>query len=531
MNFPSATGREVMESYVKAASTSSILGLPRAYRENDGLPHAATANRPGSYNSRSSKCGRAVARGGNHTMTQQHWRQRNNAGASAVNEGSDADQTPTAGSISGPRVSATCVGQPPRYNSTTREEQPVGSIREGQLRSVVVNDEGKLEVDAMSANPQGGTNTSPKRQDTTSWTGLIGMRGGFHGSLRHSASSTSTLPGPKERGPPRLHPIAFMGNVGSAQGSWLQQRDGLSPLSANWSSFEPGKVNSMRSPEAPTVLSPASLGNFPTGEGTPTHRPVSRASRRTEDSRADNPEDTDMSVNSLKAKFHGFAAEQYSLQAQSEQPDTTEAQGRVLSAKMARILSEKRMVQAKLNMMGVHLETMSPLARDSFSSTEPESESSESVDQISPVRAQDGRRLRSISKLESPLLTKDGDKFDKAPGGSDRCRRHKPNPSSDMQKRSITDLIDSPKVASTPARLALKTSAFFPETITSPCERRAFKLSTPLDVGVSDSTSSRVFQSPSFPTDVAKASEQTSTAGQGPAGRAPPEIGGVRLDF
>lgn len=239
-----------------------------------------------------------------------------------------------------------------------------------------------------------------------------------------------------------------------------------------------------------------------------------------------------MNVNSLKAKFHGFAAEQYSLQAQFEQPDTTEAQGRVLSAKMARILSEKRMVQARLNMMGVHLETTSPLTRDSFSSTEPESESSESVDQISPVRAEDGRRLRSISKLESPLLAKDGDKFDKAPGGSDRRRRHKPNPSSDMQKRSITDLIDSPKVASTPARLNLRTSAFFPETITSPCERRAFKLATPLGIAVSESTSPRVFQNSSFPTDPTKANGQgPSSAEPGTDGPARPNIGGVRLNF
>lgn len=120
----------------------------------------------------------------------------------------------------------------------------------------------------------------------------------------------------------------------------------------------------------------------------------------------------------------------------------------------------------------------------------------------------------------------------RAPGGSDRRKRHKPNESWDMQiKKSITDLIDSPqKKNSTPARPALETSTFFPENAVSPCERKTLSFPAPGGLNVSKSLSPNGYQGPSIPTATHGSDQSSSAGGQEDAVPRPGKHGGVRLD-
>ncbi|KAK4502789.1 hypothetical protein PRZ48_006215 [Zasmidium cellare] len=496
MNFPSDTGRQVMHTYVQAPATSSILGLPRAYRENDGLPPPSIYNQRGGFNPRNHRGGRGTSRAGargGHAMTQ-HWRQRDDVGLSAQDAESDADQTPTAATFPDKRFNAARMGPPPKFKSNPREGQTFGSIKQGQKLSVIVNDQGEFEVVGVESIPQGQAGSSLPagaiKMELPSQTARGGMKGVVHGarslgSLHQSFSSTATLRAQNEPATQRIHPAASAGN-------------------------EPGQSGGLQSPEAMFAMSPTGFGFVPP---TPTHRPSSRASRRADNPGAEEVEVSAANVNALRARFHALAADQYSAQAQLDQPETTEANSRFLITKIARVDSEKRRIQAQLVAMGIHLETTSPTTRNSFSSTEPESESSGSVD-ISPVRAEDGRRLRSVSKLDSPFHTMEGGKFDKAPGGSERRKRQEAKKSSELQKKSIMDLLDSPKMTATPARRpALNNSALFSEDGISPCERRVLKIPTPRGTGVNESTSPNAFQSSGFPGSADVSDQDSSNAG------------------
>lgn len=539
MNFPSETGREVLEIYVKSPATSSILGHPRC-QENEGLPPATTYTRRGGFNSRSNRGGRGDFRGGSRGghATSQHWRQRNASDRRASEADFDADQTPTAGTQSGQRYPVSRNGPPPKFNPPVCDApSPSPLIKPGQLLSVIVNDQGKLELVGVDAKQ---TNSSEPAEDgnNSARAGRGGMRGVLHGarslsSLHRSSSSTSTLRAQNDSGTHRLHPAVSMDSIGQVQGQAVSRRGLISPLSATWTNGNSGHHDALRSPEATYGADVGTNGGFGAASGvgadTPTHRPAHHSSRRGENAAVKGLEVARPSLNLLKARFHSIAAEQYSTQAQLDQPEINEINSRVLNAKIARILVEKRELQAELAMMGVHPEMLSPMRHDSFSSTEPESASSSSVHQISPVRAEDGRRLRSISKLDSPLTTKDSGAFDKAPGGSDRIKRHKANDSWDLQIKSVAELVDSPKKASTPARPA--TSTFFPDDIISPCERRVLSFPTPRGFDNSNKPASPLGQqSASFPTDLTQVSDKSSsTSGQDDASGAAGH-GGVRLD-
>lgn len=545
MNFSSETGREVMEIYVQTPPTSSILGYPRDCEENKGLPPASVFTRRGGYNSRSHRGGRGDFRGGSrggHAFVQP-WRQRNISNNHAPEDESDADQTPTGGAMSGQRQDPSRGGPPPKFDSPTREERPRNQFKPGQLLSVVVDDQGKFEivhVDSNEQTPTGGDSRGSGLRARGAGAGSDGKRGGLHGarslgSLHHSFSSTSTVRAQDGTSKQRLHPAASMSNIGHDQGA--SRRDRVSPLSATWTNIEPEQYNGLLSPEAAYGDSKGNNGAVEgtpgIGEDTPTHRPASHSSRRTGNPSAEGLKDVRPSLNSLKSRFHAVTAEQYSMQAQLDEPGMNDNSVRLLNAKIARILVQKREIQAELAMMGVHPETLSPMRHGSFSSTEPESSPSASAHQISPVRAEDGRRLRSISKLDSPLQLKDASGFDKAPGGSDRVKRHRAKESfGDMSiKKSIKDLVDSPKKSATPLRPALQTSTFFPQNVVSPCERRALSFPVPDCTSNGKPTSPNGYQTSTFSAALTNNSDKDSSTGRpDDVGSRPGAYGGVRLD-
>ncbi|CAK4034049.1 YTH domain-containing family 3 [Lecanosticta acicola] len=469
MNFPSDIGRQVIETFVRSPATSSILGFPKNYPANFGLMPAGVDSysgalaRRGGFNPRGARGGRGFRgsyRGGSYRAL--GWRDQGGHYESQ----SDEERTPVPAKS---KLLTDVKVEPPKIKSAP----PAGvHFAPGELMTVTVDENGKFLFVAVGGEehknsvfpPRGDelissnfteSHDSAAAHGGNSQVGVLGKRS--FSSLHPSEPSASTL---REQG--RLVATAHYFDTNPDPNSLYSNASHSSCLDSG------------------SGIRATGPGAYGAGEETPTHRPVPHGGRVSmmvdmQQSALVSPNGSPtkpLTEYQLKAKFHALAAEQYTLQDQLLVVTQSDMNVRLLHAKLARVLAEKREVLAQLSSMGVfgELETFSSIRHDSFSSADEASSSSPSG---YDVRAKNGRRLRSISKLNSPERQQQAE-FDKAPGGSGRQKGHQESDSGDWHvKKSITDLLKSPEKEAVPARPAIETSTFFPENLPSSATRNA----------------------------------------------------------
>lgn len=480
MNFPSDVGRQVVEEFVKCPATSSILAYPLNYSENFGLipPVASYSNyaRRGVYNNRGTRGrgGRGGLRGG---PVQRAPSLREHSGDQYEGQ-SDDEATPIATKPA--KMLADSKSEPPRYQDTAVEGK---ALEPGNIMTITVNEKGQFLLV-----PYGGEE----------------HKNSIFPPLDKSAAKEESATGKDNQAAAVVSKRSFnnlrqAASPNDAAGNSKHDYAVKSPFNGSFGHLEQAGNSVNRA---------ASFGAYGTGDETPTHRPAPHGGRAgmtidTTQSALSTPSSSPnktLSEYQLKAKFHILAAEQYTLQDQLLVVNQSDANVRALNSKLARTLAEKREVAGQLSSMGIlgEVETFYSPRHDSFSSGEEASASSNSG---YDVRAQDGRRLRSISKMGSPEC-QPPTAFDKAPGGSGRAKYDvgSDSESSDWHvKKSIQDLLKSPQKSTLPVRPAHETSSFFPENVVGSATRNAISFGDAGD-GSANKPQSAGLLSSSFPT-------------------------------
>lgn len=471
MNFPSDIGRMVIEKFVTTPATSSILGYPRNYKENeallasgglDGANDRRQAQRRGTFSSRGERGGGRGGRGGLR-INSQNWRSHHDPNQRY--DSSEEDHTPLAARP--PRMPKVQVdGHAP--NLSTAGGGNAVTYQPGMLMTVAVNDRGRLvlvpapqsSASSTASSVGSRSNHGSRSSNAMAMPGVSSHAGGLHGarslnSLHQHASSMSAVRPPSAANASLLHPAVSMGNIGSQYG-----------MNNQISSFDSGYG---------TTLQP--------GDETPTHRPPPHAARgalsvEPKLMTMENVEDVDL----LLAKFHTIVAEQYALQHQLKLPTQSDMAIRLLNAKSARAMAEKNEVGSKLGLLGVkQIASYLPVRRDSvIVANQQQLAITSGNGDISPGRVQGTSMITPSGGNDNTPQAKENTVFDKAPGGSGRAKSHTYNQSWDLQmKKSITDLIKSPKKSPVPASSGQPKSPFFPQTNDSADGRVSASFPTP----------------------------------------------------
>lgn len=479
MNFPSDVGRQVVEEFVKCPATSSILAYPLNYNENFGLipPVASYSNhaRRGVYNNRGrGRGGRGGLRGG---PVQRAPTLREHSGDHYDGQ-SDDEATPIA--TKPIKMLADSKSEPPKYQDNSSQGT---ALEPGKIMTITVNDKGQFLLVPYGGEEHKSSIFPPLDKS----------------AAKEKSATAKDNPAAAVVSKPSFSNLQQVASPNSAAGNSKPDYAVKSPF--NGSFDHSGQASN-------SVNRAASFGAYGTGDETPTHRPAPHGGRagmtidktQTALSTPSSSPNKTLSEYQLKAKFHILAAEQYTLQDQLLVVNQSDANVRALNSKLARTLAEKREIAAQLSSMGIlgEVETFYSPRHDSFSSAEEASISSNSG---YDVRAQDGRRLRSISKMGSPEC-QPPTAFDKAPGGSGRAKYDVGSDSeaSDWHvKKSIQDLLKSPQKSTLPLRPAHETSSFFPENVAGSTARNAISFGGAVDGSANKSQSAGPLSS-SFPT-------------------------------
>ncbi|KXT03646.1 hypothetical protein AC578_5131 [Pseudocercospora eumusae] len=465
MNFDHNIGRAVVQQYVQTPATASILGHPKNYSENYELGKAGgVQQRRGTFSDRGDRGGRGGRGGsfrGGSSFNVPSQRQRN--AASDMSDGDDS--TPTATKVSGRLMDNGAA--PPKYNLAMLGNT---KLAPGEIASVTVDASGNLVLLPSPTGDSFDMGVPPTSRSFNSPRDFFQGAGRNTASLQHSASMHSM----RNEGGPVLHPSVSMDSLAQQRGNRYPASSLVSPAAHNTS------FNLMQSlPGVPVSASMPSLsGNSgrrsaralrttpkahigcPRGdEDTPTHRPQSHLKRGSilpdvVTNIESIPGVSD--VEKLKAHHHMLQAEKCLVQGQMQDPATSSMNMRLLNAKMNRLILEIQDVEINLHRAGG---SYSP---ERFDSSSEQGSVSSSLQNISPVRAADGRPLYSASMLGSPLSTTYGGYGSE---GGNFQPRHRPSTSWDLREKAVRDLVDSPKQDNKelqPSVLSHQNSSFFP---------------------------------------------------------------------
>ncbi|KXT07790.1 hypothetical protein AC579_4298 [Pseudocercospora musae] len=465
MNFDHNIGRAVVQQYVQTPASASILGHPKNYSENYELGKAGGAQqRRGTFSDRGDRGGRGGRGGsfrGGSASNVPFQRQRN--AASDISDGDDS--TPTAAKISG-RLSGN-DSAPPKYNLAMLGNT---KLAPGEIASVTVDASGNL---VLLPSPTGDSFDMDVPPTSRSFNGprdFFQAAGRDTAPLQHSASLHSM----RTQGGPVLHPSVSMDSLTQQRGNRypasslvspaayntsfnLAQSFSGVPASASMPSFDSnaGRVSARALRTTPK----AHNGHSRNGEDTPTHRPHShfkRGSTFPDLVTAIESSPGVLDVEKLKAHHHMLQAEKCLVHGQMQDPTTSSMNMRLLNAKMNRLTLEIQDIEITLHRAGG---SYSP---ERFDSSSEQGSVSSSLQNISPVRAADGRPLYSASMLGSPLSTTYGGYGSE---GGNFQPRHRPSTSWDLREKAVRDLVDSPKQDDKelqPSALSHQNPGFFP---------------------------------------------------------------------
>ncbi|EME84477.1 uncharacterized protein MYCFIDRAFT_173460 [Pseudocercospora fijiensis CIRAD86] len=459
-------GRAVVQQYVQTPATASILGHPKNYSENYELAKAGTSQqRRGTFSDRGDRGSRGGRGGGSFrggsSFNVPFQRQRN--AASDISDGDDS--TPTAAKTSGrlPRNGSA----PPKYNLAMLGNT---KLAPGEIASVTVDSSGNL---VLLPSPTGNSFEMDMPLTSRSFNSprdFFQAAGRDSASLQHSASMNSM----RAPGGPVLHPSVSMDSLTQQRGNRYPASSLISPAAHNTSfnlaqSFSGVPVSASMpsfsgitgsgSARALRTTPQAHVGNSHGGEDTPTHRPHSHLKRGATLPGLVTAAESGLGVvniDKLKAHHHMLQAEKHLLQCQMQDPATGSMNMRLLNAKMNRLTLEIQDIEITLHRAGG---SYSP---ERFDSSSEQGSVSSSLQNISPVRAADGRPLDSASMLGSPLSTTYGGYGSEA--GTFQPR-HRPSASWDLREKAVRDLVDSPKQDNKdlqPNVLSHQNSSFFP---------------------------------------------------------------------
>lgn len=235
MNFPTDTGRQVIQRYVETASSSSILGFPRNYPENAGLLYVRGAESGtdsrlsgsqrgrGNFAQRGSLRGsRRISRGG---LNIQNWRAQNSevhADVSSYEKFGD-DVTPTAANTVVGRLKKTTPptfsledlkNAPPADNVTLVPGEPVSFVmgQDGRLMVVPAPAAAKSQAPRPSSSDQQGSvfGAAPSQSRRSSLMNPQANRGSMGQGYRNNHHPANS------RALPNIHQASFVSHPEAA---------------------------------------------------------------------------------------------------------------------------------------------------------------------------------------------------------------------------------------------------------------------------------------------------------------------------